>query len=165
MKRIFLVVLIYVIFLGCAKEVLKEPPLKYSAMPSFLEFDSLSSPPPSTPGQVIDSSLVDFKSRPIDEGDTCPVDGILVSERRYAEYVFYKSGYERLATELGYCQYLGKEYYNKAKATEVVYQNEIIRLRKEAKRSWLEKNIPYISFFGGVLSTVLAELAIVKLID
>jgi hypothetical protein len=134
-------------------------------MPNYLDLDSVGVELPKSPGEVIDSSLGNFKSVPLDEGDSCPRDGILVSERRYAEYVYYKAGYTRQEVELKYSKYLMKEYYDKALAAEEAYQNEIIRLRKESQRSWLEKNLGYIGFIGGVLSAVLTEIAIIKVAD
>lgn len=162
MKNISILILLFLFYAGCSKQVLNQPPLKYSAMPRYLNLDSVGVSLPSNPSEAIDSSLKDFRSIPMMAGDTCDRGGILVSDRRYAEYVFYKAGYTRQKVELKYSKYLMREYYNKALASEEVYQNEILRLRKEAERSWLEKNMGYIGFLGGVLSAVLTEILIIK---
>jgi len=165
MKKIFSLILLSMFYMGCSKQVLDHPPLKYSAMPRYLDLDSVGVSLPVSPAEVIAPNLADFKSIPMMEGDTSSRGGILVSDRRYAEYVFYKAGYTRQEVELKYSKYLMKQYYDKALAAEEVYQNEILRLRKEAERSWLEKNLGYIGFLGGVLSAVLTEMLIIKVTD
>jgi hypothetical protein len=163
MRKIIFLAVAALLYLGCSKQIIDQPPLKYSVMPRYLDLDSVGVTLPVGPSEVIDSSLTDFKSIPVFVGDTCTKGGILVSDRRYSEYIFYKSGYARQEVELKYSKYLMREYYDKAKSAEIVYQNEIVRLRKEAERTWLEKNLGYLGFIGGVLSAVLTEMAIISI--
>jgi hypothetical protein len=116
---------------------------------------------------LIDTSYKDFPSIALDSGivimkyDTIDIPGgVLISDRKAALYVFYKSGYEHNQKELKYTKYLLKEYYNKAKAVEGLYQKEILKLSKEKERNWLEKNMGYIGYIGGALSVILLFYAI-----
>ena len=168
MRKIILLCLVTLLTISCTKEVLVEPPLKYSFMPKYLDIDSVG--PQTLDKQVVmDTTLDDFKSIPTDEGtlitayDTLELPaGILISDKKAVEYIFYKSGYERQETMLKYSKYLSQEYYNKSLEAERLYQQEIVDLKKKARRSWLEKNRGYIGFLAGIMSAILTELAIIK---
>lgn len=157
---------------SCSKQVLEGPPLQYSYMPKYFDFDSIGIRLPTDPSKVVDSTLQDYKSIPVQGGRIfdgqdsleAPL-GVLLSERKAAKYVFYEAEYERQKVELQYAKYLSKEYYDKSLEAEKLYQQEIIRLRKEAKRSWLEKNAPYLGFVAGILTSVLTEIAVLKVVD
>lgn len=167
---------IFVLFLAScsSKQVLNDRPLDYSFMPSYLSMDSVGPKIPSDPSIVIDTSFKDFKSIPISLGTYClkgsnnKTDstilpgGILFSPKKAAYYVFYEAEYQRLKTQLFYTDYLNKTYYDKSLAAEKVYQDEIVRLRKEVKRSWLEQNIVYIGFFSGITTAILTEYVVIK---
>lgn len=157
---------------SCSKQVMEGPPLRYSYMPEYLDIDSIGAVLPSNPEVVVDPSIKDFKSIPVYGGivfdgyDSLPAPaGVLISEAKASKYVFYETEYNRLKVELKYAKHLTKEYYDASLAAEKLYQDEILRLQKEAKRSWFEKNAPYLGFAAGILSAVLTELAVIKLAD
>lgn len=152
---------------SCTKQVLDEPPLGYSFMPAYLNVDSIQPIVIDDTGKVVDSTMSDFVSIPTDSGVLTSVSGrltlpagVLISDRKAALYVFYKSSWERQQKELYYTKYLMKEYYDKSKAAEVLYQSEIVRWRKEAQRTWLEKNIGYIGFGSGLITVILVDFAL-----
>ena len=111
--------------------------------------------------------MSDFVSMSIDSGllttrtekKTLP-EGVLISERKAMLYLFYKSSWERQQKELFYTKYLMKEYYDKSKSAEILYQNEIQRWKKEAQRSWLERNMAYIGFGIGALTVILIDFSL-----
>lgn len=165
MRKIW-VFFVAILISSCAKQVLTEPPLKYSFMPSYLDIDSINPIISEDTSDVVDSSYVDFKSVPIDSGwlymesgDSAyaPGYGILISERKAALYPYYKSSWERYQKENQYAKYLLKEYYDKAKSAEVLYQKEIKDLRKKVERSWLEKNMAYIGFGAGIMTMLIIQ--------
>jgi hypothetical protein len=53
-----------------------------------------------------------------------------------------------------------KEYYDKSLSAEKLYQAEIVRWRKEAQRSWLEKNMAYIGFGAGLVTMIFVDFAL-----
>jgi len=168
MKKTLIVCAALLFTSSCTKMVLEGPALKYSFMPKYLDIDSIG---PGTPLEesVIDSTLGDFKSMALDEGvlttdyDTLYIPaGVLISDKKAAEYIYYKLGYERQGVMLKYSTYLSKE---KSLEAEKLYQQEIRDLRKKAERSWLEKNLGYIGFIAGLFTAVLTEIAIVKIAD
>lgn len=157
---------------SCSKQILEGPSLQYSYMPKYLDIDNIGTVLPKSPGIIIDSSFEDFKSIPVyggfifdgEDSVQAPA-GVLISESKAAKYVFYESEYDRQKIELKYAKHLTREYYKASLAAEKLYQEEILRLQKEAKRTWLEKNAPYLGFMAGVLSAVLTELAVIKIVD
>ena len=165
MRYILLTVLFLMAF-SCTKQVLTEPPLKYSFMPSPVDLDSINPIVDGDTSDVVDSTFTDFKSIPIDSGwlhtgtgDSiyAPGYGILISEYKAMLYPYYKSSWERYQKELNYAKYLLKEYYDKSKSAEILYQQEIIKWEKEARRTWLEKNMAYIGFFAGIMTMLMAQ--------
>lgn len=170
MKKCLVILCVSLTLLSsCSKVVLKEQPLKYSFMPKYLDVDSIGATIPAKQ-DVVDSTLDDFKSIPLDEGilitdfDTIDIPaGILISDKKAAEYLFYKSGYERQEVIIEYSRYLSKEYYEKSLETEKLYQEEIIELKDRAERSWLEKNSGYLGFLSGTLTAILSGILIVNL--
>jgi hypothetical protein len=152
---------------------MKQEPLGYSFMPGYLNIDSVHIQLPKSPEEILDTNLPDFKTIPIEAGrlrviekkDTSYMDipaGLLISEATGVKYVFYKAGYDRQSKELEMSQYLLKEYYNKAKSAEVVYQLRIQELEKKNERSWLERNMGYIGFIAGLATAVITEFAVIK---
>ena len=161
-----IIVLCLLVLSSCTKQVLNESPLGYSFMPAYLNIDSIQPLMIKDTNSVVDSTMKDFVSIPIDSGlwfnrnrQTLPY-GVLFSERKSALYVFYRSAWEEQQKELYYTKYLLKEYYDKSKAAETLYQNEIVRWKKEAQRSWLEKNIGYIGFGSGLVTMILVDFAL-----
>lgn len=143
---------------GAIGEILpeKEPPLEYSFMPEYLDLDSVGeNVEPDTSGEH-------FKQYPLMEGDTVKNDGVLISERMVKKYVFYKSDHERISKELDMSEFLRKEYYDKAKDAEKLYQERIVDLEKTARRSWWEKNRIYFGFIAGLATAILTEFAVVN---
>ena len=163
MKNI-LICLICLLAISCAsKQVLDKPPLNYTFMPSYLDLDSIHIQIPKTPEEVIDTTkLLDFKQFALDSGKLCTKDGILISERKAATYIFYKAGYERQDKELQMAKYMMKEYYDKSKSAEILYQQKILDLEKQAKRGWLERNMGYIGFVAGLATAIITEFAVIK---
>jgi len=166
MKKIAIVIAL-LIAASCTKQVLNEPPLGYSFMPAYLDVDSIHPIVSDDTNKVVNPSMSDFVSMPIDSGllttktekKTLP-EGVLISERKAMLYLFYKSSWERQQKELFYTKYLMKEYYDKSKSAEILYQNEIQRWKKEAQRSWLERNMGYIGFGIGALTVILIDFSL-----
>lgn len=161
----FILICIALLIGSCTnpKVLKKEPPLKYSFLPSYLNPDSLRPYVLDDTNRVLDSTLTDFPSIALDGGkfigpdkDTIKLPpGVLISDRKAILYPFYKSGWERQRIELDHTKYLMSEYYRCSKSAEVLYQTEIVKLEKKAERSWLEKNIGYIGFMSGITVSVL----------
>lgn len=158
-KTIYLLILC----VSCSKQVLDEPPLGYSFMPNYLNFDSINVQLPKTPEDMVElDSLEYFKQFPIDSGEVSTRFGILISERKAGEFIFYKVGYERVQKELEMSEFLRSEYYDKSLDAEKLYQQRIVELKKKARRSWLEKNMGYIGFIAGLATAILTEFAVIK---
>jgi hypothetical protein len=139
-----------------------------------MNLDSIGPKIPSDPSLVIDTSFEDYKSIPLKMGTyflrnsqnkldsmLLPI-GVLISPKKAGYFVFYEAEYKRLKTQLYYSDYLNKTYYDKSLAAEKLYQNEIVRLEKEVKRSWLEQNIGYIGLISGILTSVITEYCVLK---
>lgn len=168
-KYIMLIIFpLLILCVSCTKQTLNESPLNYSMMPRYLDLDSIQPVFNLDTNDVVDSSYSDFTSIPLDSGyfysifnDTIMIPGgVLISDRKAALYVFYREAYKRFETEARYAKYLMRTYYDKAKAAEVLYQDEIVRLRKKSERTWLEKNIGYVGFLAGVATAILTEFAV-----
>ena len=160
-------VLLLLLASSCTKQVLNEPPLGYSFMPSYLNIDSIQPIVIQDTNRVVDSTMKDFVSVPIDSGllitrsgKQTLQPGVLISDRKAALYVFYRSSWQELQKELYYTKYLMHEYYDKSKAAEVLYQGEIQRWKKASERSWLEKNIGYVGFVSGLLTVLGVDFAL-----
>lgn len=159
----------FMFLISCSpKVVVDTPPLQYSYMPELLNIDSIQPFKLDDTNRVVDSTYTDFASIAIDGGrligpdkDTVKLPaGVLISDRKAALYSFYKASWERQSSETYYTKYLLTEYYSKAKTAEILYQKEIVKLEKEAKRSWLERNIGYIGFGAGLATAVLTSFAL-----
>lgn len=163
-----LIFLLVVLLASCTTKVVKESPLGYSFMPAYLNIDSIQPFNLDDTNRVVDSTLDDFVSMSIDGGkligpgkDTTKLPaGVLISDRKAMLYPFYKSSWERQQKELIYTKYLMSEYYSKAKSAETMYQREILKLEKQAERSWLEKNIGYLGFVAGLATSILTCYAL-----
>lgn len=161
--RKYIVFAIAILLASCSPKVVTEAPLGYSFMPGYLNIDSIQPFNLDDTNRVVDSTLLDFASIPIEGGklidqykDTLKIPpGVLISDRKAMLYPFYRASWERQQKELKYTKYLMSEYYSKAKAAETQYQREILKLEKQAERSWLEKNIGYIGFGSGLLTAIL----------
>lgn len=169
MKKTFIIFLLLLVS-SCTKQIIKETPLNYSVMPKYLDIDSIQPIFSIDTSDILDSSFIDFKSMPIDSGTLYTIygdsmvipAGVLISERKAVLYVFYRDSYERYQKESKYAKYLMRTYYDKAKAAEILYQDEIKRLLEKSKRSWLEKNIGYIGFAAGLATAIITEFAVIK---
>lgn len=157
-----------------------EPALGYTFMPSYFDFDSIHVVLPKEPEEVIDTTLPDFKTFNIRSGlltisyldstlkkvftDTIKLryPGFIISEKTGQKYIFYKAGYTRQLKELEMSKYLSKEFYDKSRHVEALYQKEIERLRKGNQRTWLDKNMVYLGVASGIALTVLTEFAVIK---
>ena len=168
-KVIFLSVLLFLLS-SCTPKVLDAPPLQYSFMPKYMDLDSIG---PTIPTQeaILDTSLEDFKSIPIDPGtwtdgtDTFEVPGgVLISDKKAAEFIYLRSTTERQEVMLKYSKYLNEEYFKKSLEAEKLYQEQIVFLKKKAERSWLERNSAYIGFFAGILTAICTEIAVIKVV-
>jgi hypothetical protein len=155
-------------FLCCSPRVVTKEPLGYSYLPPFLDLDTVGPNIPASLNPSNDPKLQDYPPIAIMAGkyiltpkDTVTLPfGTLFSNMRTAKYVFYASEYERLNTQLKYSKYLMLDYFNKGKAAEVRYQEEIVALRKSNQRSWLEQNIGYLGVGAGIITAVLTEWAV-----
>jgi len=145
---------------SCTKQVMNDPPLGYSFMPGYLNIDSIQPIVIDDTNKIVDTTMHDFVSVAVDSGQRITKDGILISDRKAVLYVFYKSSWERQQKELYYTKYLMREYYDKAKAAETLYQSEIVRWKKASERTWLERNSAYIGFGCGLATTILTCFAL-----
>lgn len=168
MNNIFIIGLLLFLYSCTPKIVSNDPPLGYSFMPGYLNIDSIQPFQLDDTNRVVDSTYEDFQTISIDGGKLIGVNkdttklpaGLLISDRKGALYAFYKGGWERQQKELKYTKYLMKEYYDKSKSAEVLYQKKIRDLEKQAERSWLEKNVGYIGFIVGIATSVLTCYAL-----
>lgn len=168
--RAMLPIIFLLLLISCNKQIMHEPPLGVSVMPRYLDIDSIAPFRLDDTSRVVDSTYPDFLSISIDSGSyTTPSKkivlypaGVLISDRKYVMYGFYKSSWERQQKELEYAKYLMRGYYDRAKSAEFMYQDEIRRLREDVKRSWLEKNLPYIGFVSGALTVILVDVAVAQ---
>lgn len=167
--KITIVLTFLILIASCSKKVVKEEPLGYSVMPAYMDIDSIAPFNLDDTNRVIDdTSYIDFKSIPVDGGwlkmenlDSINLPpGILISDRKAVLFTFYKASWERQRNELKYCKYIMKEYYDKSREAEKLYQKEIIRLENIAERSWLEKNMGYIGFGAGISTAILIVFAL-----
>jgi hypothetical protein len=119
---------------------------------------------------VVDTNLGDFESIPIDSGrlvtiykDTLQLrPGILISERKTALSIYYKSCNEYLDKKAMLTNRLYNELYDRSLDAEKTYQEEIKKLNTRVERSWLEKNIVYFGFVAGIAAAVLTEFAVIQ---
>jgi len=176
---------------SCTRQTLDEPPLQYSFIPKKIDFDSIASyvkvsPEPrlvmpdfpdtskfryfeSVPVLLKQLSLPDSILRRIESGILIsPRDAMFFdyyrkkSSAAEAYMTYYKTANEANMVRIENVRYLLDTYYDQAKAAEVLYQNEIVRLRKVAVRSWFEKNMSYFGFAAGIAVALLTEWAVVS---
>lgn len=189
--RLTIVIFILIGIISCTKKTLNGPPLNYSYLPEKLELDSVRSfikisdePRLEMPDHPDADSYRQFKSVPVRLNQLMLPDsikqqigsGILFSPYRSAMYTYYREKSRALEAYMEYykavsetnlerfknAKYLLDIYYDKAEAAEVLYQSEIVELKKEAKRSWFEKNLPYVGFAAGIALTLLTEFAVIS---
>ena len=141
-----------------------------SIMPAaMLNFDSLVQLP-ATPEETINPTLKDFPTLAIDSGSLCKKNGLLISEKKAAMYLFYQYGYQRQAKELQVSKYLLNVYDSIARAVEKnIYWSEldakdvrIAALEKSNIRGFWEKNTGLFGGILGVAAAVLTEYAVIK---
>ncbi|MDD5649659.1 MAG: hypothetical protein PHF86_04465 [Candidatus Nanoarchaeia archaeon] len=169
MKILLCFLLLFLFSCASTKKFTNEQPLKYSYLPAKLDIDLLM--PPNE--NIIDTNLLDFKSIAIDSGqlisiylDTLQIpSGVLISEKKAAQYIYFKDNCNYLDKKLILEKTLFNEYYDKSLESERVYQNEIVLLRKKSERSWLERNIVYFGFTAGIITTILTEFAVLHTKD
>jgi len=146
--------------------------LGYSFMPDCIDIDSLVRISVGDTSDVVDSSYSDFASIALPDsgifisfsGDTLLLPpGVVISDRKAALYVYYKSAWERQALELYYMKSLVKTYCEKAKYAELLYQHEIATLRKQVRRNWLERNAGYIGFGAAMLVMAVRDYAVAEM--
>jgi hypothetical protein len=138
-------------------------------MPKCLDIDSVVHIAVGDTSEVVDTSYNDFPSIALPDsgvfvsysGDTMILPpGILFSERKAALYVYFRSAWERQATELYYMKMLVGTYCDKSKQAEILYQGEIDRLTKKSKRNWLERNAGYIGFGAALVVMAVRDYAV-----
>lgn len=148
-------------------------PLSYSFMPRCMDIDSVVRIAVGDTSDVIDSTYNDFQSIALPDsgvfisfsGDTLLLPpGIVFSEKKAALYVYFKSSWERQATELYYMKMLVNTYCVNSKAAESLYQGEIVRLTKQAKRNWFERNAAYFGFGAALLVMAVRDYAVAEMI-
>jgi hypothetical protein len=164
--KILSIISLCFILVSCASTVkTAEQPLKYSYLPQKLDIDLLM---PPNDENIIDSTLLDYKSVAVDTGQLTTVygdtlvlpDGVLFSPKKTAEFIYFRTNAKYLDKKLTLTKKMFDEYYDESLKSEKVYQNEIKLLRKKAERSWLEKNIVYFGFVAGIATAVLTEFAV-----
>ena len=148
------------------REILNEQPLKYSYLPQKVVIDSIM---PEFKN-IVDTTLPDFESIPIDSGrlitvykETCWVHpGVLLSEKKAAQFIFYRTNYEYMLGKAKILNYLYANYYDQSLVAEKKYQEVIKQLQKDVQRSWLEKNVVYVGVVAGIVTAILTEYAVIK---
>lgn len=149
-----------------------DKPFVGSFMPPCLDLDSVVHIVRGDTSDVVDSTYNDFPSIALPDsgifisnsGDTIELPpGIVISERKAALNVFFKSAWERQATELYYTKRLLNTYCRESKAAEVLYVGEIDRLTKLSKRNWFERNAGFIGFGAATLVMAVRDYAVVEL--
>lgn len=167
MKFVAIVLLSLLASCAITKEVANSQPLNYSYLQPKISLDLLM---PSVKDTVIDNKLLDFESMPLDSGklitiykDTLKIrPGILISEKKAAYYVYYKTNYEYQYRKATLANNLYSQYYDNSLSAEKVYQEEIKQLRKQVERTWLEKNIVYFGVITGIAAAILTEFAVIQ---
>jgi hypothetical protein len=148
-------------------------PLSYSFMPRCMDIDSVVHIAVGDTSDVVDSTYNEFPSIALPDsglfvsfsGDTLLLPpGIVFSERKAALYVYYRSAWERQATELYYMKMLVGTYCDKAKDAEFLYQKEIVSLEKKVKRNWFERNAGFIGFGAALLVMAVRDIAVSEMI-
>ena len=161
--------LLFVIALAsCNTQVLQDKPIEYSMMPPYVDVEVLL--PAWSKDSTIKDNLKDFSSLPVDSGclitvykDTMIIPGgVLISDKKAAQFVFLKSNYEQQLVKIEIYDTLNKTYYRKSLEAEKVYQAQIKLLQQDVKRTWLEKNIVYMGFGAGLLLAILTEWAVLQ---
>lgn len=164
--RTLFILSICILLGSCAStKKIVEQPLKYSYLPQKLDIDLLM---PPNDENIVDSTLLDYKSIAVDTGQLTTVygdtlklpDGVLFSPKKTAEFIYFRTNSKYLDRKLMLSKKMFDEYYDESLKSEKAYQNEIKLLRKKAERSWLEKNIVYFGFVAGIATAVLTEFAI-----
>jgi hypothetical protein len=170
MKRLLVIFSLF-LMVGCSPKVIKEDPLGYSYLPKFVDLDTIGPKIPASLDPSTDPKLEDYSPIAVMPGQYLKLGtkdtlffphGTLFSNMKTAKYIFFASEYDRLNTLCKYDHYEIMDYYDRGKAAETRYQEEIVALRKSNQRSWLEQNIGYIGFGVGILTTVLTEYMVIK---
>lgn len=145
----------------------------YSFMPRCVDIDSVVHIAVGDTNDVVDSIYNEFAAIALPDsgifistsGDTLYLPpGIVFSERKAALYVYYKSAWERQATELYYMKMLVGTYCDKAKDAEFLYQKEIAVLEKKAHRNWFERNAGFIGFGAAIIVMSVRDIAITEIV-
>lgn len=145
----------------------------YSFMPKCVDIDSVVHISVEDTNDIVDSTYNDFPSIALPDsgifisftGDTLLLPpGILFSERKAALHVYYRSAWERQSVELYQMKVLVNTYCSRAKDVELLYQHEIAALRKQVRRSWLEKNAGYIGFGAALIVMAVRDYALAEII-
>ena len=125
-------------------------------------------------------NLEDFKSISVDggKGFQCKDDickdtlqkfnlpaGVLFSDKKALTYVYY----EKMINDANRRFEIAKDLYDQQSSivnkTIDEYDKRIVKLEKEVKRSWLEKNNIYIGFIIGIATAIAIESITVKAIQ
>lgn len=168
MRKIFLFVVL--LLASCSNKVLDEPPLQYSMLPKYMPMDSICSKVEDDTG-IIAGKYKDYEPIMMRAGkyvspqkDTIDLPlGALVSAKWMALHPFYKSSWERYRKEIAVADRVMQSYYDGAKVGEIQYQQEILRLRRIAQRSWFEQNAVYLGFAAGLLVGVINNYVLVQI--
>lgn len=159
-----LFIVLFLLFTSCFNGAMPtKPPLGYSVMPKYVDIYEIKPYDLDDTSRVVDSTYRDFRSIPLDSGKHISIyddtlflpPGILISDRNAALFVFYRAGWERQNKELEIINNRFKNFRNIMDTVETAYQKEIVQLRQANERTWLEKNIGYIGFITGVMTTIL----------
>lgn len=160
---------------GCASINKNQSEILYNFMPekSFV-MDSLLIPIANFKDSL---KYDDFKSISINSGtgmicdnDSCSKEksiklpaGILISDRTAVELTNNRIGINDANRRFIIAKELFNNYEKNVKVAEKLYDNRIQDLEKQAKRSWLERNIQYFGVLGGIAITLLTEFAVIKI--
>lgn len=147
MKNLILF-LAMITIVGCIPATVDYTPLNIDYLPNYLHIDSIGIQLPATPDTLVSKDAIDFKPFRLDSG-------IVISERTAVRSAFFKALSKRMKIQYEWSEKLRKEYYDKSVQAQKLYQDEIARVRKVAERTWIEKNMVYFGFAGGVIVSLL----------
>jgi hypothetical protein len=176
MKKL-LMFLLTISVIGCAPSVtVKNQPIIYQFMPDSVNvFDSLL----DTIAQPKDTTQYDdFKTLAINSGKgiTCVTDdckktqevtlppGNVFSDRKLYKYNYYVIKIDNVNKRLVISKSLLQDYYKQIKAAQKIYNDRIVVLENENKRTWFETNAAYVGLAAGIISTLAVEYIAVQTI-
>lgn len=173
----YLLIFLALIVAGCQPSVIvKNQPIIYQFTPDSIDvFNTLL----DTIAQPQDTSEYDdFKTIGINngKGEICVNDdctkreiivlpaGNLISDRKAYKFKYYEVKIGDVNKRLALTKSALHDYYKQIKMAQKIYNDRIVVLEKENKRTWFENNATYIGFAAGIIVTLAVEYIAVQTI-